>query len=405
MPAMSGRAILHVDMDAFFAAVEQRDDPALRGQPVLIGGRGPRSVVATASYEARAFGCRSAMPMSRALRLCPKAIVVPPRGAAYGEASRQVFELFREITPLVEPLSVDEAFLDVTASRRSLGPATRIAETLRCAIRETVGLTASVGVAPNKFIAKLASERDKPDGLTVVRPAQVEAFLAGLSVRAIPGVGPKTQARLEAVGIRTTDDVRAWGRDRLVARLGEFGQTLHDRAMGIDDRPVVPDHEAKSIGQECTFGEDVEDPEEVTGVLRAHAEEVASRLRRHGLLAGTMAVKIRFGDFQTITRSRRITPPTHRTDRLVEVAVSLFEQWTQEGFEPVRLIGATAAGLAKPDAQGLLFEDPDDVKATRLDEAVDLIRDRFGRGAIQRGPRGSLTPPPLRDGRLSGGSS
>lgn len=405
MRAMSARAILHVDMDAFFAAVEQRDDPRLRGQPVLIGGRGPRSVVATASYEARAFGCRSAMPMSRALRLCPKAIVVPPRGAAYGEASRQVFELFREITPLVEPLSVDEAFLDVTASRRSLGPATRIAESLRCAIRETVELTASVGVAPNKFLAKLASERDKPDGLTVVRPEQVEDFLAGLPVRAMPGVGPKTQARLEAVGIRTTDDVRAWGPDRLLARLGEFGQTLHDRAMGRDDRPVVPDHEAKSIGQECTFGEDVEDPAEVTGVLRAHAEEVATRLRRHGLLAGTIAVKIRFGDFQTITRSRRINPPTHRTDRLVEVAVALFEQWAHEGFEPVRLIGATAAGLAKPDAQGLLFEDPEDVKATRLDEAVDLIRDRFGRGAIQRGPRGSLTPPPLRDGRLSGGSS
>jgi DNA polymerase-4 len=378
------RSILHVDMDAFFASVEQLDDPALRGRPVLVGYDGPRGVVAAASYESRAFGCHSAQPMATAKRLCPHAAIVPVRHARYREASQQVFKVFNQFTPRIEPLSIDEAFLDVTGSLRLLGPAERIAADLKLRVRTTTGLTASVGVAPNKFLAKLASDMCKPDGLAVVRRDDVDALLAPMPVGKIFGIGPKTAERLRSIGARTIGDLRRLPADVLAQTVGGDGEHYRRLAFGIDDRPVVTDAEAKSIGQEQTFGIDLVDPEAVGAVLLGQAEQVAQRLRGHRLRARAITVKIRFGDYRTITRSTTLPTPTDATAEVWSAARRLFQRWCEAGFQPVRLIGVSAGGLGAADGQLDLFPDPAAQKQRRLDSAVDAINRRFGRPVIGR---------------------
>lgn len=380
------RTILHVDLDAFFASVEQLDDPALAGRPVLVGGTGPRGVVAAASYEARAFGCRSAMPTAVARRLCPHAVVVKPRGDRYSELSRRVFELLESATPLIQPLSIDEAFLDVTGSVRLLGEGRAIGEKLREAIKRETGLTASVGVAPNKFLAKLASDLEKPDGLVVIEPQRVREVLDPLPVSRIPGVGPAAEKRLHGVGVRTIGELARLPEGVASSRLGSFGSYVWRLAQGEDDRPVTPDREAKSIGHERTFGADLEDAEEVRAVMLREAEDVARRVRRHGLCAKGVTVKIRFGDFKTITRSATLECPTDSTKELAASALRLFDAWTEtEGFRPVRLIGVTATHLSRGgQAQLSLFDAPKSrEKQAALDKAADEIAAKFGKDAIR----------------------
>lgn len=371
-------------MDAFFAAVEQLDFPHLAGKPVLVGHDGPRGVVAAASYEARRYGCRSAMPMSQAKRRCPQAMIVPGRRHRYAEVSRQVFSLFEEITPLVQPLSIDEAFLDVSGSVASLGSPPAIARALKRRVLRTTGLTASVGVAQNKFLAKLASDMDKPDGLTVVPTHSVEAWLAPLPLSRMWGVGPVTEGRLAQRGLRTFGDVAATDPETLRQLLGDSAQRFHLLAQGIDHRPVTPDSEAKSIGREQTFESDLATPDEVRTVLLRQLEEVALRLRRKGRSARTVTVKIRYGDFETITRSHTLPRGTTRTLPLWRSARLLFDRWADESFRPVRLIGVSASGLGDEDHQLDLFQDPTAQREREVDAVTDAIKERFGGAAIRR---------------------
>jgi DNA polymerase-4 len=380
------RAILHVDMDAFFASVEQLDHPELRGKPVLVGYAGPRGVVAAASYESRVFGCQSAQPMSVALRNCPHAVVMPVRFARYREVSEQVFGIFESCTPLVEPLSLDEAFLDVTGSQRLLGDPEHIAQQIKDQVKSMTGLTASVGIASNKFLAKIASDMRKPDGLVVIRPGEAEAVLAALPVTRLWGVGPKMAARLDGLAIKTVKDLTRVSLEVLAARVGvEEAGHFRRLSLGQDDRPVVPDREAKSIGQEQTFGADVADPDAVRDVLLEQAEQVGRRLRKHGVRARAVVVKIRFGEFQTITRRTTLPDPSDATSVLWQEAKSLFDAWASAAFKPVRLIGITGADLVMESAQLSLFPDTDSQRQRRLDQTLDQISGRFGQGAIVRG--------------------
>ena len=383
------RAILHVDMDAFFASVEQLDQPALRGRPVLVGYAGPRGVVAAASYEARVFGCRSAQPMSVALRNCPHAVVMPVRMGRYREISDRVFQVLESCTPVVEPLSIDEAFLDVTASQRLLGDPRHIAQKIKDEIRAVTCLTASVGVSCNKFLAKLASDLQKPDGLTVIRPEEAQSVLAPLPVTRLWGVGPKTATRLAGLAVKTIGDLRKLPTDVLARRVGTDEAEHYRRlAAGIDDRPVVPDRESKSIGHEQTFGSDLADADAVRDVMLDQCEQVGRRLRRHKLRARAIVVKIRFGNFQTITRRSTLPEPTDATSQLWQAARRLFDSWTAQGFKPVRLIGVTAAELTADSEQPSLFANPESERQQRLDRALDQIGGRFGYDAIRRGGGG-----------------
>jgi DNA polymerase-4 len=376
---------MHVDMDAFYASVEQRDDPSLRGRPVLVGSDRNRGFVAAASYESREFGCRSAMPTAVALRLCPDAVVVRPRMQAYREASDRVFSILESASPLVEPLSIDEAFIEATGTERLLGPAEHVARRLKDAITEATGLTGSVGVAPNKFLAKLASDLEKPDGLVVITPDDVDRVLLPLPVERIWGVGPRTAERLHGVGVRTVADLRAWTLERLESTFGDVGLRFHRLARGLDDRPLVTDGEAKSLGHECTFEFDIEEPDDVREVLLRHAEDVARRLRRHRRRARGVTLKIRYGNFETITRSERIQPSTDLTAPFRDAALRIWHRWVDSSFRPVRLIGVTAYPLENAPAQEVLFPDPEKRRQRRLDEAVDEIRERFGRDSLKRG--------------------
>ena len=372
-------------MDAFFASVEQLDRPELRGKPVLVGYAGPRGVVAAASYEARVFGCRSAQPMSVALRNCPHAIVMPVRMSRYREVSDRVFQILESCTPVVEPLSIDEAFLDVTGSQRLLGDPRQIAQRIKDEVRDTTRLTASVGVSGNKFLAKLASDLQKPDGLTVICPNEAEIVLAPLPVTRLWGVGPKTAARLAGLAVKTIGDLRRLSPDVLARRVGPDEAEHYRRlAAGIDDRPVVPDRESKSIGHEQTFGIDIADPEAVRAVMIDQCEHVGRRLRRHNLLARAVVVKIRFGNFQTVTRRTTIPEPTDATSELWKAARQLFNSWARQ-FKPVRLIGVTAAELVTASEQPTLFPDRETQRQQRLDRALDQISGRFGHQAIRRG--------------------
>jgi len=371
-------------MDAFFASVEQLDDPRLRGRPVLVGHDGPRGVVAAASYEARVYGCRSAQPMAVAKRMCPQAVVVPGHFDRYRAESRKVFAILERYTPVVEPLSIDEAFLDVTGSQAIFGEPEAMAAAIKRLIRDETRLTGSVGVAPNKFLAKLASDMDKPDGLTVIRPQDVDRVLPPLPIGKIWGIGPKTAERLAGVGVRTIGDLRALDADVLARRLGTDAEHYRRLAYGLDDREVTPDDQAKSIGHEQTFGRDLTDPAEVRRVMLEQSEQVSARLRRHQLLARGVTVKIRYGDFQTVTRAKKLDGPADTTQPIWHAARELFDTWAQE-FKPVRLIGVTATRLTQGEPQLELFADPGAEKQRRLDGALDRINARFGKSAIARG--------------------
>ena len=380
------RPILHVDMDAFFASVEMLDDPALRGRPVLVGHDGSRGVVAAASYEARTFGCHSAQPMAVARRLCPQAVVCPVRFDRYRQLSRAVFDVFDRFTPVVEPLSVDEAFLDLTGTERLLGPdPVAIARNLKSQIKNETGLTASVGVAPNKFLAKLASDLEKPDGLAVITPDTLDAVLLPLPVERVWGVGPATAARLRALNIRTFADLRRADPATLAARFGpREAERFRRLAFGLDDRPVRTDRHAKSIGHERTFSADLQDADVLRSALLELTEDVSARLRRGGLLARTVAVKIRTGEFRTVTRRATLAHPTDATAPLWDAARSLFDAWAATALRPVRLVGVAAAGLSEPRRQLDLFADPAAARQGRLETAVDQINARFGKGSVRR---------------------
>jgi DNA polymerase IV len=334
------RRILHVDMDAFYASVEQRDNPALRGRPVAVGGQPQsRGVVAAASYEARAFGVHSAMPMSRAVRLCPALLIVPPDFARYKAASSAVFTIFREVTPLVEPLSLDEAYLDVTDNAWGEALGMMVAKRLKARIRETTGLTASAGVAPNKFLAKIASGWKKPDGLTVISPERVEPFLQRLPVDALWGVGPVTAKKLRDKGIERLVDVRTADLQLLRATVGSLAEWLRQLANGIDERPVVPNRETKSSGSESTYPEDLTDIDVIRHEITELAGHAISWLARKQLLARTVTIKVRYHDFTTITRSHT-APATRDEADLIARAVRLLDK-TDAGQRPVRLLGVS----------------------------------------------------------------
>jgi len=348
------RRIVHIDMDAFYASVEQRDRPELRGRPVAVGGSPEsRGVVAAASYEARRHGVRSAMPMSRAVRLCPDLAIVPPNFAKYGSVSQQVFAILREVTSLVEPLSLDEAYLDVTENTWGEPLGVNVAKRLKAAIGETTGLTASAGVAPNKFLAKIASGWRKPDGLTVVAPDRIESFLQQLPVDALWGVGPVTAKRLRERGIDRLVDVRSADADVLRATVGGMTEWLQRLALGEDDRPVEPNRPTKSSSSECTYSEDLTDLRRIREEIAGMARDNALWLGRKRTLVRTVTIKVRYGDFTTITRSHS-HEATSDPDEIVRRAVALLEK-TEAGRRPVRLLGAGVYNLEpldEPDDAG-----------------------------------------------------
>jgi DNA polymerase IV len=345
------RRILHVDMDAFYASVEQRDNASLRGRPVAVGGpAASRGVVAAASYEARTFGVRSAMPMAHAVRLCPHLVIVPPEFKKYRAVSSQVFAIYREVTPLVEPLSLDEAYLDVTDNAWGEPLARTVAARLKDRIREETGLTASAGVAPNKFLAKIASGWKKPDGLTVIAPERVERFLQGLPIDALWGVGPVTATRLRERGIAKLVDVRTIAADDLRTVVGSLAPWLQQLAQGIDDRPVEPNREAKSASSENTFNRDLTDLDEIRSAVDEMARDVAAWLVRKQRRSRTVTVKVRYQDFTTITRSVTVTPPTDDASVVASRAVALLDR-TEAGTRPVRLLGVGVHNLSGLDAE------------------------------------------------------
>jgi DNA polymerase-4 len=385
------RVILHADLDAFFASVEQRDFPELKGKPVIVGGAsGNRGVVAAASYEARKFGIHSAMPAAEARRRCPDAVFRPVRGEAIHQASRQVFEIFESFTPHIQKLSVDEAFLDITGSLHLWDhDEVRLAEELRAQVKEKVKLTISVGIAGNKFLAKLASDMDKPDGLTVVPREQEEVrrFLAPLDVGRVWGVGKKSRQRLEAKGLRTIRDLQDAGLDRLVAWFGDHsGAHLFALAHGLDDRPVSERDPEKSISNETTFEADLADREDHHRILLQLTEKVGGRLRATGFWAGGVQLKIRSSAFKTYTRQRQLTRPSRRDRDIWEAVWDLYQ--TFDPPWPVRLLGVGVHDLTEnpgPVQQQLdLFTEDPGPASTTLDDTIDRLREKYGRAAVMR---------------------
>ncbi len=389
-----GRCILHVDMDAFFASVEQRDFPELKGKPVVVGGSPDgRGVVSAASYEARKYGIHSAMPLRQAYKRCPHAVFQPGRMQAYKEASRQIFEIFEHYTPLIQGLSVDEAFLDVSGALHLWGgDARKLAEALREEIQRSCHLTASVGIAPNKFLAKLASDIDKPDGLTEVPfdPEEIPPFLAPLPIGRIWGVGKKTEQRLRALGLHTVEDVQRCPEATLKQWLGENGaEHLRRLSFGRDERPVREGEAEKSISAEHTYDEDQIDPEVWHHTLLQLSEKVGRRLRKAGLWAGGIQIKVRTRDFKTYTRQRALDEPTQRDLDLLAAAQQMLDRFDAQ--EPLRLLGVGARQLTDhPEFKARqldLFEAPEAVEAkeAKLDKVLDQLRERYGRDAVQRG--------------------
>ncbi len=385
---MGKRAILHVDMDAFYAAVEERENPALRGKPVVVGsepkeGRG-RGVVATANYAARRYGIGSAMPISEAWRRCPSAVYLLPRMRLYADVSRRIRAIFERFTDLIEPISIDEAFLDVTASHRLYGDAPAIAVRLKDAIREEEGLTASIGCAASKFIAKIASDLDKPDGLVIVAAGTEAEFLAPLPIRRLWGAGPKALERFRRLGCVTIGDVAAFERDVLVRAFGEsMGDRFHRLSRGIDDRPVEPDHVRKSLGKETTFGEDVADRKVVERTLLALTEQVAASLRRKHFAGATVTVKLRWEGFQTVTRQRTLKEPVNTVEKIWPVARELLRSADRPRLK-VRLVGVTLSALDRDDSGQADFFEPRTGLDIRIAQAVDALAERFGSGTVTR---------------------
>jgi DNA polymerase IV len=381
------RRIIHVDMDAFYASVEQLDHPELRGKPVIVGGDPKsRGVVSAASYEVRPFGVHSAMPTAQALRLCPQAVLVPVHMDRYVEVSQTIRAIFDSYTPLVEPLSLDEAFLDVTDSENLFGPAPAIGQAIKSRIREQTHLTASVGLAPNKFLAKLASDLRKPDGFVVITEENREETLDPLSVGRIWGVGKVTEKALHARGIETIGQLRRRTVVELKKIVGNAAEELLQLAHGRDNREVEPDRQCKSLSSERTFATDVGDCDVLLSVLMEQVEEVAQRLRRRQLKARTITLKLRYGDFRTVTRSETPGESTNGTDLLWQTAEKVFRHWHKRSGGRLRLLGFGVSGLEDEHAgQQLLFPDPQQEKLKKLDQIVDKIRDRYGKRAVHRG--------------------
>ena len=381
---MLERAILHVDMDAFYASVEQHDNPILLGKPVIVGGMDRRGVVAAANYEVRRFGVHSAMPMARALQLCPTAVCVRPRMDRYMEVSRVVFGIFSEFTPLIEGLSLDEAFLDITASRTLLGDEISIARRIKQLIRERTGLTGSVGVAGNKLLAKIASDLNKPDGLTVVTPDRVHEILDPLSIKRLPGLGRKRGDAVLAAGITTFGELRCAGDAVLWHLFGRDSQRMRERAAGVDDRPVQSDLADQSVSAEETFAQDIADRSRLEGEILRLADRTCERLRHKSLISGCVQVKLRRHDFSTFTRQQHLAPATNDSRRIAEVALGLLRGWLAENpGSRLRLLGVGASALAAA-TQLDLFDSARPAEATRLDSAIDRIRDKFGPAALGR---------------------
>lgn len=378
------RAILHVDMDAFFVAVEVRANEALRGLPVIVGGSpGGRGVVCSASYEARAFGVKSAMAMSRAMRLCPRATVVPVGTSDYGAAAREVRGLWRELTPSVELMSIDEAYLDLTGTRRLHGDAVEAADRLIRRTRRELDLPCSVGVAENKLLAKVASDYAKPLGLLRVEPGAGAAFLSPLPLRRLPGLGPKLEKKLSRYGLETLGELVALGRERLVGALGESGEQLWRRAQGRDTAPLRIREPARSISRETTFDVDTTDPVTLDGVLSWLSERVAAALRREQLMARTLTLKLRYSDFTTMTRSRTLSSPTD-DDRVIYDTIAERFQAAHSRRVRVRLLGVGATNLCDRHCQFDLFEAPIQERNARLGEAFDAVSSRHGSGSLRR---------------------
>jgi DNA polymerase-4 len=389
------RTILHLDLDAFFCAVEELDNPSLRGKPFTVGGRPEeRGVVASCSYAARQFGVRSAMPMARALRLCGGLMIVPPRHRRYGEASRQVMERLGQVTPLVEQISIDEAFLDVSGLPE---PPEDTARRLQRQILDELGLPNSVGLAGNKLVAKIATEVGKksaakgqpPNALTIVPSGQEAVFLDPLPAAMLWGVGPKTEARLAEFGMHTIGDIARWPGDDLVRRFGENGRDLSRHACGIDERPVVTEHEIKSISQEVTFARDLRDDKALEDILRDISAQVGRRLRHADLAGTTVKVKLRWPDFTTLTRQATLSTPTDQDDEIYTAARGLLQKARPKG-QAVRLIGVGVSGLGEPVRQLGLWEAGSE-KQRKLQEVVDKLQEKFGAKSIQRGSKANKT--------------
>jgi len=380
------RKIIHVDMDAFYAAVEQRDNPQLRGKPVIIGGRlESRGVVSTASYEARKFGVHSAMPIAEAYRLCPQAIFIPPDHKKYSRVSDSLMDIFQEFTPLVEALSLDEAFLDVTGCERLFGDSIKIGREIKAKIKNKINLTASVGIAPNKFLAKIASDFKKPDGFTVITEHNMKEIIWPLPVHKLWGIGAKSTDKLLQLNIKTIGQLARSDPDLLAKTLGNWGLEVYNLANGIDNRPVIPERESQSIGHETTFSRDIADKEFLTKVLLDLAQDVGWRLRRAGFKGKTITLKMRYPDFKTITRSHTLNEEFNQDDLIYQEAVKLFH--VNFGVnKSLRLIGITVSNLRKEDEvlqQFSLFTEKMD-KSKELYKALDKINTKFGRKTVTR---------------------
>jgi DNA polymerase-4 len=376
------RQILHIDMDAFYASVEQLDDPSLRGKPVLVGGHARRGVVMAASYEARPFGVHSAMPMAAAVRRCPQAKVVMPRMDRYAEMSRLVFGVLRTFTPLVEGLSLDEAFLDVTASQSLFGDGPTIARKIKDAIFERTGLCASAGVAPCKFVAKIASDIDKPDGLFVVRASEVSDFLAALPIERMWGIGVKTAPKIHAKGFHTLGDLAHADARQLTSALGAWGLEAQALARGIDPRNVVPDRLAKSIGAEETFDRDIRGRDGLERHLLGQASRVAQRLCHEHLLGRVVVVKVKYSDFSIQSRRMTVVEPVGDTDSIFAIVRTLLGRFDLS--RPIRLTGVSVADLRAETTAATLFGEPVGERRRRLEKVSAQIADRFGRDGIRR---------------------
>lgn len=375
--------ILHVDMDAFYASVEQHDHPELRGKPLIVGGTGGRGVVAAASYEVRAFGVRSAMPVSRALQLCPHAVCVHPRMARYAEVSAQIFDVFREFTPLVEGLSLDEAYLDVTASLALKGDAISIARDIKRLIRERTGLNASVGVAPNKLLAKIASDLDKPDGLTIIEPERALQILAPLSIKRLPGLGRKKGDELLSEGVETIGDLQRASDGQMDRWFGRHASYWRARARGIDDRAVEPDHDEKSVSNEQTYSKDLVDERDMFAEISALSDKVSARLRRKGLRARCIGIKIRRADFVTFSRQKTLPVATDETRLVMSTASELLRAFLREKPRTkIRLLGVATSEFGVEEQPDLFDENV--TTTTAIDTAVDAIRQKFGGTAVAR---------------------
>lgn len=381
------KQIIHVDMDAFYASVEQLDNPDLIGKAVIVGGNPEgRGVVSAASYEARKYGVHSAMPMAQAVRLCPQGIIRPVRMSRYIELSKQIKKIFHDFTPQVEPLSIDEAFLDVTGSVHLFdNNIEKLGRKIKSDIKGKTGLTASVGIAPNKFLAKLGSDLDKPDGFVIITEENKQQILDPLPVSKIWGIGKVTNKALADIGIKTIEQLKTTPVNTLSMVFKNHAEGILLLAQGIDDRDVETEHETKSISAEQTFSIDLKDKDVLLEVLQAQVEEVAQRLRADKLQARTITIKLRYGDFRTITRSNTFEP-TNTTKTLLNQGQQLFSQWYKKSAGELRLLGFGASGLS-PEGSGqkLLFSDPEDEKQKKIDEVYDMIRNKFGDDALKRG--------------------